>query len=245
MIGCDVTKERALPMANEMHTTGKNVRARRNVTLLAMAALVALASGCANADRTTTGALPDDYRTRHPIVVGEQERTIDIPIATGATRLTQGQSEVIAGFISGYSTGSSGTFRIILPRGSRNDAATTVVGRQIRKIAARHGVPANKMIVENYSAGEPGEAAPIRLAYYAIAASTPACGQWPDDLVVNTYENKNYYNFGCATQNNLAAQIADPNDLLGPRRMTPADATQRGKALERYRDAYTELKEME
>ena len=48
--------------------------------------------------RTTTGALPDDYRTRHPIVVGEQERTIDIPIATGATRLTRGQSEVIAGF---------------------------------------------------------------------------------------------------------------------------------------------------
>ena len=83
-------------MANEMHTTGKNVRARRNVTLLAMAALVALASGCANADRTTTGALPDDYRTRHPIVVGEQEKTIDIPIATGASRLTRGQSEVIA-----------------------------------------------------------------------------------------------------------------------------------------------------
>ena len=62
--------------------------------------------------------------------------------------------------------------------------------------------------------------------------------------MVNTFENKNYYNFGCATQNNLAAQIADPNDLLGPRRMTPADATQRGQALKRYREAYTKLNDM-
>lgn len=247
MIGCDVTKGRAQPMANEMHSTGKNGRmqlnARRNVTLLAMAAFVAVASGCANADRTATGSLPDDYRTRHPIVVGEQERTIDIPIATGATQLTTGQKDVIGGFVSRYSTDSSGLFRIILPRGSRNDAATSVTGRQIRKLLARYGVPANKVVIENYSAADPAEAAPIRLSYFAIAASTSACGQWPEDIVFNTTENKNYYNFGCATQNNLAAQIADPNDLLGPRRMTPADATQRGEVLKRYRTTFTELRD--
>ena len=241
MIGCDVTKGRTQPMANDMHFTRKTAR---GVGLLAMAALVALASGCANADRTTTGSLPDDYRTRHPIIVGEQERTIDIPIATGATQLTRGQSEVIAGFVGDYSGASSGMFRIILPRGSRNDAAATVAGRQIRKLLAQYGIPARKVMMETYSAADPAEAAPIRLAYFAITASTPACGQWPEDLVVNTYENRNYHNFGCATQNNLAAQIADPNDLLGPRRMTPADATQRGEALKRYRGAYTELREM-
>ena len=248
MIGCDVTKERTQPMANDMHFTTTNDRPRgraaRNIALLAMAAVVAVASGCANADRTTTGSLPDDYRTRHPIVVGERERTIDIPIATGATELTRGQSEVIAGFISGYSSDASGTFRIIVPHGARNDAATTVAVRHIRKLVARQGVPARKVMVESYSAVDPAEAAPIRLSYFAIAASTPACGQWPEDLVVNTYENRNYHNFGCATQNNLAAQIADPNDLLGPRRVTPADATQRGQALERYRGAFTELQDM-
>src|SRR5690606_30620863 len=104
MIGCDVTKGWAQPMANEMHSTGKNDSMSRNpkrsAALLAMAAIIAVASGCANADRTATGALPDDYRTRHPIVVGEQERTIDIPVATGATQLTRGQSDVIAGFAS-------------------------------------------------------------------------------------------------------------------------------------------------
>ena len=231
-------------MANEMHITGKKTSMQRNVALLAMAAVVALASGCANADRTTTGALPDDYRTRHPIVVGEQERTIDIPIATGATRLTPGQRDVIAGFVSRYSTDSSGLFRIILPRGARNDAAAEVTGRQIRKLLARYGVPASKVMLENYAAVAPEEAAPIRLSYFAIAASTTPCGQWPEDIAFDTSGNKNYYNFGCATQNNLAAQIADPNDLLGPRRMTPADATQRGEALKRYREASTKLREM-
>ena len=204
---------------------------------------VALSSCGTRPDRNATGSIPDDYRTRHPIVVGEQERTIDIPIATGATQLTRGQSEVIAGFASRYSNESSGMFRIIVPQGSRNDAATSVAGRQIRKLLAREGIPAKRVLIQSYSAPDPEEAAPIRLSYFAITASTSACGQWPEDLTVNTFENKNYYNFGCATQSNLAAQIADPNDLLGPRRMTPADATQRGKALERYREAYTSLKD--
>lgn len=246
MTRCDVTKGRTQPMANEKHSTQKGDRlsAGRIVTAFAMIGLVAVVSGCANRDRMSTGSLPDDYRTRHPIVVGEQEKTIDIPIATGATKLTLGQSEVIAGFAADYSSHTSGIFRIILPHGSRNAVATTVVSREIRKVLTRYGVPAKKVVVENYDAGNPAEGAPIRLSYFAITASTPACGQWPEDLVVNTYENKNYHNFGCATQNNLAAQIADPNDLLGPRRMTPADATQRGIALERYRGAYTELQDM-
>lgn len=233
-------------MANEMHSTNRTGRPNfgRAVTLIAMAALVAVASGCANRDATTTGSLPDDYRTRHPIVVGEQEKVIDIPIATGASQLTRGQAEVIAGFADGYKSSTSGMFRIIVPHGARNDAATAVTSRHIRKVVARQGIPASKVIIESYAAADPAEAAPIRLSYFAITASTPACGQWPEDLLINTYGNKNYHNFGCAQQNNLAAQIADPNDLLGPRRMTPADATQRGNAMQRYRDSYTELQDM-
>ncbi|MCF3642844.1 CpaD family pilus assembly lipoprotein [Rhizobium sp. TRM95111] len=210
----------------------------------ALAALIAIASGCASRDATTTGALPDDYRTRHPIVVGEQEKTLDIPIATAATELTRGQGEVIAGFAQSYDSDSSGAFRILTPAGARNSTATIAATRDIRKLLTRLGVPAKKIVVQSYQAPDYNEAAPIRLSYFAIVAKTTTCGQWPEDLVVNTYENKNYYNFGCAMQSNLAAQIADPNDLLGPRRMTPADATQRGIAIERYREAYTELEDM-
>lgn len=41
------------------------------------------------------------------------------------------------------------------------------------------------------------------------------------------------------------ALVANPNDLLGPRRMTPPDGEQRGQVMERYRTTFTELKEMD
>src|SRR5690606_23587482 len=50
----------------------------------------------------------------------------------------------------------------------------------------------------------------------------------------NTYENRQYSNFGCSYQNNLAAQIANPSYLLTPRRMTPSDMANRGAAIGAY-----------
>ncbi|GAI42846.1 unnamed protein product, partial [marine sediment metagenome] len=38
-------------------------------------------------------------------------------------------------------------------------------------------------------------------------------------------------------QNNLAAQIANPADLLGPRASTTIDAERRGKVIDAYRNA--------
>lgn len=204
----------------------------------------ALLSSCAGKDSTTTGSLPDDYRTRHPIVVGEAERKIDIPIAAGDSGLTSGQSEVIAGFVAEYRRSSSGIIQIVTPRGSANEGAAASAASATRKLMVKMGVPAQKILLSGFPS-EFGESAPIRLTYVAIAAKTEQCGTWPADMTLNTFSNKNYYNFGCATQSNLAAQIANPNDLLGPRRMTPPDGEQRGEVIERYRGAFTELKDMD
>ena len=65
--------------------------------------------------------------------------------------------------------------------------------------------------------------APIRLSYLRYVAEAPECGQWPTNLAED-YRNLPYPNLGCAQQHNLAAQIANPADLLGPRTMDPADA---------------------
>ena len=42
-------------------------------------------------------------------------------------------------------------------------------------------------------------------------------------------------NFGCAVTANVAAQIADPSDLLGPRPTDPSDAGRRAVVLDKYR----------
>ncbi len=236
-------QERRRLMDNSPGTVRVSKAGRISAAVVFLGVSTLLAS-CANRDGMTTGALPDDYRTRHPIVVGEGEKTIDIPIAPGDQGLTRGQSEVIAGFASDYLSASKGIIRIVTPQGAINSGAAAAAASDVRRLLVRMGVPKNRILRTGYEARGYGSAAPIRLSYVAITAQVGPCGEWPADLTLNTVENKNYHNFGCASQRNLAAQIANPNDLLGPRRMTPADAEQRGQAIERYRGAYTELEDM-
>ncbi len=65
------------------------------------------------------------------------------------------------------------------------------------------------------------------------------CGLWPHDLgqgdTKNGWSNSSYYNHGCATQSNLTAIVANPNDLLGPRAEGPPDAARRASVMQTYR----------
>jgi pilus assembly protein CpaD len=66
------------------------------------------------------------------------------------------------------------------------------------------------------------------------------CGLWPEDLgpsILNSgyNQNKPYYNFGCATQRNLAAMVDNPPDLEQPRPESPAYTLRRNAAFEKYR----------
>ena len=64
-----------------------------------------------------------------------------------------------------------------------------------------------------------------------MAAEAGPCGLWPQDLGPtyrpSTIENRPYWNFGCATQRNLAAMVDNPADLVQPRGETPAYAARR------------------
>ncbi|OCO98794.1 MULTISPECIES: CpaD family pilus assembly protein [unclassified Ensifer] len=201
--------------------------------ILAIAGM--LLASCGTKDNLATGSIPDDYRTRHPIVLAEGERSIDIPIASGDRRLTQGTRDVIAGFAADYRNSASGVVQIMMPRGAANSHAAQAARREIRSVLVAAGVPAKRLLETSYDAGPYGDAAPVRLSYVAITAQAGPCGNWPEDMTLNTMENKNYYNFGCASQSNLAAQIANPTDLLGPRQMSPIDAEQRGQVIKDWR----------
>ncbi|MGL4289047.1 MAG: CpaD family pilus assembly lipoprotein [Phreatobacter sp.] len=65
------------------------------------------------------------------------------------------------------------------------------------------------------------------------------CGQWPHDIGVGDglldNMNRPNWNHGCASQQNFAAMVAQPSDLLRPRAETPIDATRRQTNLGRYR----------
>lgn len=220
----------------------KSTETRTGVSkLLLCAAAVAALAGCAGPrDNLTTGGIPDDYRARHPIVVTEAEQSVDIPVASTDRRLTIAQRDLIRGFATNYASRASGPVYLMTPEGSPNSAAASQLRGQVRAELSTRGISSTKIVYTSYAVAGPGDAAPIRLSFVGTTALTSQCGQWPQDIA-SDMNNQNYYNFGCASQNNLAAQIANPEDLVAPRGMTPIDAQQRATAIQEYRGATSAL----
>jgi len=213
--------------------------------LVAASLAVAILSGCAGPrDQLTTGGIPDDYRERHPIVVTEAEQTVDIPVASSDRRLTIAQRELIRGFAQNYASRASGPVYILTPEGSANAGAARALRSQVRAELASRGIASNKIINTSYAATGLRDAAPIRLSFTGMTAVTTQCGQWPRDISAD-FTNQNYYNFGCASQNNLAAQVANPEDFVAPRGMTPIDAERRNQAIQEYRTTTTTIDDVD
>jgi pilus assembly protein CpaD len=66
----------------------------------------------------------------------------------------------------------------------------------------------------------------------AVAASCE--GNWTQDIGEEP-RNLPYQNYACSTQQNLAAILEDPRDLVQPRQQDPSDAMRRGVVLDKYR----------
>lgn len=206
----------------------------RLAILLPVAAIVVTA-GCASRDSITVGSVADDYRTNHPIMIGEKERTLDLAVGASDRGATKTQKVAIDGFLANYDKSAAPVLSILTPAGSSNEFAAKEAARDFAQVAYRSGVPDSRVVISSYQAGSADVAAPVRLSYVAVMAHTNKCGRWPEDLA-NISENKHYANFGCSYQNNLAAQIANPNDLLGPRRPSEIDAENRGVVIDDYRE---------
>ena len=202
----------------------------------ALASIVASLSGCGaiGTDHIEVGAIPDDYRTRHPIMIGENRKQLPIPVGEAPREMTFAEKAVVAGFLHGYADAGSGPIFIAIPAGSSNTAAAAYAAGQIATIASAEGQGA-KVVRTSYAPQQGQPNPPVLVAYNAITASAGPCGKWPEDVLANA-ENKQYQNFGCAYQNNLAAQVANPMDLLGPRKAGPIDAANRDGIIGDYRD---------
>ena len=207
---------------------------------LALALLTSVIAGCASPspeDRITTGSVePRDFRERHPIVITDDTRVLDVPVGQGDARLPEGTRETVLGFLARYRVESEGVIQISRPAGAANAGTAANAAREIGELFDLAGVPGHLVVRSTYNV-EGDAIAPVRLAYTAVRATVADCGEWPRDLLdpAVTHDNRNYHNFGCATQNNLAAQIANPTDLLHPREATPVDASRRNSIVDDYR----------
>lgn len=216
-------------------------RASAGVVLRAAFALAgaALVCGC-NTDQQVTGAptVPYDYRLRHPISITEKAHTLQVFIGANRGSLTPSQRAEVLAFGQTWKDEATGGVIIDLPVGSSNARAATDSLREIQSILAATGVPPQSMVVRNYRASE-NTLASVRITYPRIVAQAGPCGTWPEDTGPsfnrNYFENQPAWNYGCATQRNLAAMVADPADLVQPRAESPSYTMRRTTVVEKYR----------
>ncbi len=207
----------------------------------ALTGLAVVLGACKHVEEASPMAFaPDEYKQRHPIAITETDRSIVVFVGNNRGGLTASQRADVIALGHTWLRDGTGTISIDVPVGTPNARAATESLREIQAMFAAAGVPPRAVNIRQYRPEDPRHMAAIRLKYPRIAAVAGPCGLWPEDIGPgyknkSYYDNKQYYNFGCASQRNLANMIDNPADLEQPRPETPAYTTRRTTAFEKYR----------
>lgn len=229
-------------MTGRMPPAPSQTSSRTRLRLLCACALAALAGAC-KSEPPVTGAIGTaDYRARHPIVLADGSRSLDV-FPTGPGHLDPRQADDVDAFMLEYRRYGRGGMLMEVPRGlppARGVATERTAGLILQR-AGQDGVGRRDIVASPYAVAAPDLAAPIRLSFARMQAKVAdACGTWPQDLGGSdfAYDNSNrpVWNFGCSTQATIAAQVADPVDLVRGRQEGRIDTVRRIRDVGQLRD---------
>jgi pilus assembly protein CpaD len=200
-------------------------------------ALTLFVAACAAKPETLT-SIPTDYRVRHAIALKEGKQTLALHVGPGRGGLSAVQRAEVLSFVQNWRRDATGGITIDRPTGGPNERAATDTLKEVLSIVVQSGVPKDGIGIRLY-ASNGSRIAPLRLNYPKLVADAGPCGLWPDDLGPTYdrkhFENQEYWNFGCATQRNLAAMVAEPSDLVQPRSEAPVYRAKRVFGNEKWR----------
>jgi pilus assembly protein CpaD len=161
--------------------------------------LIALASSLAACN---TPDMPDKgVASVNVPVVTSADYVFDAAAPDGA--LAPGESERLNGWFQGLGLGYGDTIYV---DGAYSDAARA----QVAQVAGHYG-----MMVSDGAPVTTGAVAPgtVRVVVSRRRAEVPYCPNWSVPSQPN-YDNRNMSNFGCAVNSNIAAMVANPEDLI-------------------------------
>ncbi|HSX56404.1 MAG TPA: CpaD family pilus assembly lipoprotein [Sphingomonas sp.] len=190
----------------------------KHIALPLLLAPAMLLSGCG----TYNGGL----ESIHQPVVQRTDYALDL--ATSGVSLAPGEGERLAGWLRAMRPGYG-------DRISVDDGAGGPTGReQVAAEAGRFGLILSESAPVTTGTITPGT---VRVVVTRLSASVPSC---PDFSRISQpdYQASTTSNFGCATNKNLAAMIANPADLVrGEPGSGTSDPAQITKSIKAFREA--------
>jgi pilus assembly protein CpaD len=163
----------------------------------------------------------DDPVVNHPITVEPSYQSLKLSYSPSG--LDAADKEKLDSFVTDYRMHGNGKISIAVPGGPGMQQAVTALADRINEL----GVSRDRILVASAASGQ------VEVNYISYQARAGACDDWSEDLFY-TAENRTAANLGCSNQHNLAAMVADPRDLLGPRAMDGADAVRRQTVIGNY-----------
>lgn len=186
-----------------------------------------LLTGCMGGPASLGGEAPLTPTSRYSLQV---EPGLDrIALAVHETGLSTNQQAALSDLVNRFAMEGAPTLVVEAPAGGDPVASQAAWNVKAGLMAA--GAPDHMIRVVSYAGPDPR--APILVGFETLRAVVPQCGtQWGS--LTRTGDNQSASNFGCAVNANLAAQIANPRDIVSPRAMTPADAQRRAVVFDNY-----------
>ncbi|MFM7403774.1 MAG: CpaD family pilus assembly protein [Erythrobacter sp.] len=173
------------------------------------------------------GGMPTNqslYSIKQPVV----ERTnMTLDVTTSSSGLPISEQQRLNGWFETMELRYGD--RIAVENPSQNPAVTNAV----RDLAARYGLMISNTAPVTQGFLQPGQA---RVVITRATARVPGCPDWSANSDLN-YNNGLSSNYGCATNSNMAAMIADPQDLLEGKKGSGDRLTDTSdKAIKAYSD---------
>jgi pilus assembly protein CpaD len=157
----------------------------------------------------------------------------EVRLAVHAQGVSPRQADALNKFVENWRDNDGGRIGIQAPSQGVDSASAYRMSESARSFLMSQGVPPEQIEVTSYTPEAQAEPA-LLVGYLRFEAELPECGKtWTN--IAHSLKNDVQPNFGCSVTANMAAQMADPGDLLGPRRMTPQDGARRQDVLDKYR----------
>jgi len=205
-----------------------------------LAGLGLLALGACATDGTSgpkAAAAPPPITPSERYTVQVDPAPVELKLGVHDAGISAAQADALRDFVGRWMQTDRAPITVKAPEHGPAQAAVYRTATAARDYMIGQGVDPAAVRIVGYEASD-DHTAPVVVGFVRYQARGPQCGRSWDNLATD-YHADGYAEFGCAVTANLAAQIAEPADLLHPRDMDAPDAQRRQNVLDKYRQGTT------